>query len=186
MQRTCLTSPRSTLISVAFSYTGMDIFAATAAESRILANPDAMKMAARKIVLRIITLYSICVLMTSFLVPSDNTFIGGEGQSVGARSIFLVAVVRAGLPKAAQFYNAVFLFSSFTCAICSMYNASRVLHTLALRGQTGPEFITKRLRECRVGVPTRTVLVTATMMIIGFMGRTGDAGEVRSSFTSFK
>lgn len=169
---------RTTFVNVAFSYTGMDIFAATAAESRVLANSEGMKMAARKINIRIITLYAFAILMASFAVPTDHPFINGGGQSVGARSVFLVAVVEAGMPSAAHFYNSVFIFSSFTCAINSMYNASRVMHTLALRGQTGPEFITRRLRQTRSGVPTRTVLVTALMMLIGFMGRSGSPGSV--------
>lgn len=170
---------RSTFINVAFSYVGMDIFAATAAESRILANAEGMKMAARKINIRIVTLYAFAVLMASFAVPTDHPFINGAlGQSIGSRSIFLIAVVEAGMPNAAHFYNSVFVFSSFTCAINSMYNASRVMHTLALRGQTGPEFITRRLRQCRSGVPTRTVLVTSLVMMIGFMGRSGSPGTV--------
>jgi amino acid transporter len=157
----------------------MDIFAATAAESRILANSEGMKMAARKINIRVVTIYAFAVLLASFVVPTDHPFINGGGQSVGSRSVFLIAVVEAGMPAAAHFYNSVFLFSSFTCAINSMYNASRVMHTLALRGQTGPEFITRRLRQCRSGVPTRTVLVTAGMMLIGFLGRSGAPGSVR-------
>lgn len=156
----------------------MDLFAATAAESRILANSEGMKMAARKINIRVITLYAFAVLMASFVVPTDHPFINGGGQSLGSRSVFLIAVVEAGMPGAAHFYNAVFVFSSFTCAMNSMYNASRVMHTLALRAQTGPEFITRRLRQCRSGVPTRTVLVTAVVMLVGFMGRSGSPGAV--------
>ena len=170
---------RSTFINVSFSYVGMDLFAAKAAESRILANSEGMKMATRKINIRVIVLYTLAVLMGSFVVPTDHKFINGEeGQSLGARSVFLIAVVEAGMPSAAHFYNSVFVFSSFTCAINSMYNASRVMHTLALRAQTGPEFITRRLRQCRSGVPTRTVMVTAVMMLIGFMGRSGSPGTV--------
>lgn len=118
----------------------MDIVAATAAESKELANAESMKMAARKISVRIITLYCLAVLVGSFLVPTNHPFINGGGQSVGAHSIFIIAVVEAGIPAAAHFFNAIFTFSSFTCAINSMYVASRVLHTLALRDQTGPEF----------------------------------------------
>lgn len=156
----------------------MDIFAATAAESRTLSDAEGIKMAARKINLRVIALYAFAVLMGSFVVPTDHPFINGGGQSVTTRSVFLIAVVEAGMPRAAHFYNAVFLFSSLTCAVNSMYIASRVLHTLALRAQTGPEFITRRLRQCRSGVPTRTVLVTAGVMLIGFMGRSGSPGSV--------
>jgi amino acid transporter len=156
----------------------MDIVAATAAESRALADVETMKMAARKINLRIITLYSLAVLTASFVVPADHPFINGHASSVSARSVFIIAAVEAGMPKAAHFFNAVFVFSAFTCGINSMYIATRVLHTLALRGQTGPEFITKRLRQCRSGVPVRAVLVTGALMMVAYMGRSGAVGAV--------
>jgi amino acid transporter len=161
-----------------FSYVGMDIVAATAAESKALPNAESMKMAARKICLRIVTLYCIAVLMASFLVPIDHPFINGGGQSVGSHSLFIIAVVEAGIPSAAHFFNAIFLFSAFTCSINAMYVASRVLYTLALQGQTGPDFITQRLRQCRSGVPRTAVLASALTTIIAYMGRTGTPGQV--------
>lgn len=166
----------TTFTNVLFSYIGMDIVAATAAESRALADVESMKMAARKVNLRVITLYSLAMLTASFVVPMDHPFINGNASSVSARSVFIIAVVEAGMPNAAHFFNAVFCFSAFTCAINSMYIATRVLHTLALRGQTGPEFITKRLRACRSGVPVRAVLVTGALMMVAYMGRYGAPG----------
>lgn len=164
-----------------FSYIGMDIVAATAAESRALSDVESMKMAARKINLRVITLYSLAMLTASFVVPMDHPFINGHSTSVGARSIFIIAVVEAGMPKVAHFFNAVFVFSAFTCGINSMYIATRVLHTLALRGQTGPEFITRRLRQCRSGVPVRAVLMTGAIMMVAYMGREGSVGAVSTT-----
>jgi amino acid transporter len=137
-----------------------------------------MKMASRKISLRIITLYILCVLTASFLVPTDHPFINGEGQSTGSRSIFVIAAVEAGLPALGQFFNAMFLFSAATCAADNLYVASRVLHTLALRDQTGPEFITRRLRQCRAGVPMRAVLLSAAVMLVAYLGPTGATGAV--------
>jgi amino acid transporter len=157
----------------------MDIIAATAAESKALGDAESMKMGARKINLRIVTLYTLAMLTASFVVPRDHPFINGQGQSVGSSSVFIIAVVEAGIPQAAHFFNSIFVFSSFTCAINSMYVASRVLYTLALQDQTGPEFITKRLRACRSGVPVRAVLATGGIMLIGYLGRTGSPGEVR-------
>jgi amino acid transporter len=173
---------RTTFTSVMFSYVGMDIVAATAAESRALADVEAMKMAARKINLRIVTLYSLAVLTASFVVPMDHPFINGHATSVSARSVFIIAVVEAGMPKLAHFFNAVFVFSAATCAVNSMYIATRVLHTLALRGQTGPEFITRRLRQCRSGVPVRSVLATGLIMMVAYMGRYGAVGAVSTSY----
>lgn len=165
------------MVNVIFAYVGMDIVAATASESKAL-NAESMKMAARKISIRIVTLYVVSMITASFVVPRDHPFINGKGQSVGSHSIFIIAVVEAGLPSLAHFFNAIFALSSVTCAINSMYVASRVLHTLALQDQTGPDFITHRLRQCRSGVPVRAILLTAAVMLIGFMGRTGSPGVV--------
>ncbi|KAK4675567.1 hypothetical protein QC764_0079450 [Podospora pseudoanserina] len=159
-----------------FSYIGMDIVAATAAESRALSDVESMKMAARKINLRVITLYSLAMLTASFVVPMDHPFINGHSTPVGARSIFIIAVVEAGMPKVAHFFSGVFVFSAFTCGVNSMYIVTRVLHTLALRGQTGPEFITRRLRQCRSGVPVRAVLMTGAIMMVAYTGREGSVG----------
>lgn len=156
----------------------MDIVAATAAESRALADAESMKMAARKINLRITVLYSFAVLTASFVVPMDHPFLNGKASSVSSKSIFIIAVVEAGLPRLAYFLNAAFVFSAFTGSINSLYLASRVMHTLALRGQTGPEFITKRLRQCRSGVPTRAVFASSFMMLLAFLGHEGPPGQV--------
>ncbi|KAK4664422.1 uncharacterized protein QC763_0085850 [Podospora pseudopauciseta] len=163
-----------------FSYIGMDIVAATAAESRALSDVESMKMAARKINLRVITLYSLAMLTASFVVPMDHPFINGHSTPVGARSIFIIAVVEAGMPKVAHFFSGVFVFSAFTCGVNSMYIVTRVLHTLALCGQTGPEFITRRLRQCRSGVPVRAVLMTGVIMMVAYTGREGSVGAAAS------
>ncbi|KAL2362760.1 hypothetical protein RJZ56_004343 [Blastomyces dermatitidis] len=155
----------------------MDMVAATAAESKALSNAESMKMASRKVSIRVVTLYTLCMLTASFLVPYDHPFLNGEGQSESSHSIFLIAVVQGGLPAAAHFFNAIYLFSAFASGINTMYVSSRVLHTLALRDQTGPEFITRRLRQCHNGVPLRAVSVTGALMCLGYLG-TGSSGQV--------
>lgn len=142
-------------------------------------------MATRKINIRIVLLYTLAVITASFVVPSTHPFLNGHAPSVGAKSIFIIAVVEAGLPKLAHFLNAFYLFSAFTCAVNNIYVSSRILHTLALRRQTGPEFITKRLRQCRQGVPIRAVLVSSLGWLLGYMGRTGSVGQVCCSSAYF-
>jgi len=156
----------------------MDIFAATAAESRALGDAESIKMAARKISIRIVTVYCFAIFTASFVVPYDHPFLNGKAQSLGASSIFVIAVVEAGIPSAAHFFNAIFILSTFTVAINCLFVASRVLHTLALVDQTGPEWITRRLRQCHSGVPTRAILATAAVTLLGYMGRTGSPGQV--------
>jgi amino acid transporter len=164
----------ATIINSIFAYVGMDIIAATAAESKALSNAESMKMGARKINLRIVTLYVLAVLTASFVVPRDHPFINGGGQSSGSHSVFVIAAVEAGLPNMAHFFNGMFVFSALTCAINTFYVATRVLHTMALLGYTGPEWITGRLRSCRGGVPIRAALVTSALMLVAYCGRTGN------------
>jgi amino acid transporter len=156
-----------------YSYTGMDFVAGTAAESKALADAESMKMGSRKISIRIVTLYSMAMLTAACVVPRDHPFINGGGQSAGAQSVFIIAVVEAGIPGLAHFINAAFVFCAFSCAINAVYISSRVLHTLALHGQTGPEWITKRLRACTGGVPVRAILVSSAVATISYMGRSG-------------
>lgn len=156
----------------------MEIFAATAAESKSLGNTESMKMAARKVVLRVVTLSCFAIFTASLVVPYDHPYINGKAPSLGARSVFIIAVVEAGLPQLAHFFNAMFVLSAFSCAINFLYLSSRVLYTLALLEETGPDWITRRLRQCRSGVPTRAVFVSALLTLLGYMGRTGAPGEV--------
>ena len=79
-----------------FAFTGMDIFAATAAESKALGNAESIKMAARKITMRIVTIYCFALFTASFVVPYNHPFLNGAAQSAGAGSIFVIAVVEAG------------------------------------------------------------------------------------------
>jgi amino acid transporter len=168
----------TTIIGVIFSYTGMDILAATAAESKALSDAESMKMAVRKLNMRIIILYVLAILTASFVVPRNHPFINGGGTSAGSHSLYIIAAVEAGLPQLAHFFNAMFVFSTFSCAINTLYVASRILHTLALLGYTGPEWITKRLRSTRTGVPVRAVLASSTLLLVAYIGRTGNPGVV--------
>ena len=115
-------------MNVIYSYVAVDIFAATAAESKSLADSECMKMAARKITLRIVILYVLAMLTCSFLVPYDHPFLNGEAVSLATESPFVIAVVEAGLPAAGEFFNGMYLFSSFTCAVNSVYVALSLIH----------------------------------------------------------
>jgi amino acid transporter len=87
---------RTGIIKAIFSFTGMDIFAGTAAESKALGDAESMKMAARKISIRIVTIYCCAVFAASFVVPYDHPYLNGNAPSVSAGSIFIIAVVEAG------------------------------------------------------------------------------------------
>ena len=103
----------------------------------------------------------------------SHPFIGGGGQSARSQSVFIIAVVEAGTPNLAQFFNAFFVFCALSPATSCVYVASRVLHTLALHSQTGPEWVIKRLRVCREGVPIRAVLGSGILATISYTCRFG-------------
>jgi amino acid transporter len=68
----------------------MDVFAVTTAESKALGNAESMKMAARKVSIRVVTVYCFAVFTASFAVPSTHPFLNGEAKSVSESSIFII------------------------------------------------------------------------------------------------
>lgn len=120
---------RKGIIQAVFSYTGMDIFAATARESKALGDAESMKMAARKITLRVVALYCFAMITGSLVVPYNHPFLNGQAQSVGASSIFVIAVVESGLPSLAHFFNAIFIMSALAVRpiSCSCLRGSSTL-----------------------------------------------------------
>lgn len=147
---------RTGIIKAIFSYTGMDIFAATAAESKSLGDAESMKMAARKISLRIVTIYCFAVFTATFVVPYNHPFLNGEAQSVSAASIFIIAVVEAGseysLPQNwALLYNiwSIYLTCYFhSSSSCSLLQCNLPLVGFHLRAELDVECFPPSLYTC--------------------------------------
>jgi amino acid transporter len=154
-----------------WSYLGMDIVAATAAETKGYGDPESIKMATRKISLRIILIYFFCIVVVSFPVAYDDPHLlrSNHGNKSGASSPFMVAIVNAGIPTLPHILNAFFIFSASSAGINSLYVASRTLHAMATEGRVLDGFITRRLKRTNHGVPMYAVFASASFGLLTFM-----------------
>jgi amino acid transporter len=154
-----------------WSYLGMDIVSVTAAETKGYGDPESIKMATRKISLRILLLYFFCIVVISFSVPYDDPHLlrSNHGNKSGASSPFMIAIVNAGIPTLPHILNAFFIFSASSAGINSLYVASRTLHAMAVEGRVLDGFITRRLKRTNYGVPMYSVFASAAFGLLPFM-----------------
>jgi amino acid permease len=134
-----------------FGMAGFDAVAITAAESKDIERDESVKLATRKISLRIILLYALATFTVGLNVPYTdenlNVFASNSLPN-GQHSIFIIAVVRAHLIGWPHFLNAFFIFSATSAGINALYMASRLLHALASIPEAWPLWsLTQTLRE---------------------------------------
>jgi amino acid transporter len=159
------------MIASIFPYVGMDIVAVTAAENKFQGNSESIKMASRKISLRILLLYFFAITTASFAVAYDDPqlLVTNHGLRSGASSPFMIAIYNAGIPVLPHILNAFFIFSSSSAGINALYAASRTLHALAVSGRVWEGPIARRLRLTRFGVPMVGVLASASFGLLTLM-----------------
>src|ERR1700722_8121536 len=117
-----------------FGMIGVETVAITAAENRDLRYAETVKISTRKIILRLLVLYTLATFTVGLNVPytyptiSDHRVISyGNGQN----SAFVVSAVLNRVPVLPIVINDFFIFTALTCGINGCYNASRTLHALA-------------------------------------------------------
>ncbi|KAH0556158.1 hypothetical protein GP486_005911 [Trichoglossum hirsutum] len=161
----------SAMTNAIFSYIGMDIVAATAAENKNQGNSESIKMATRKISLRIILLYFFAIMTASFAVAYDDSHLlaDNHGLKSGASSPFMIAIFNAGIPVMPHLLNTFFIFSSSSAGINALYVASRTLHALAVSGRVFGGPIARRLKITKFGVPMVAVFTSASFGLLAFM-----------------
>lgn len=161
-----------------FGMIGFETIAITAAENRDLRTEETVKIATRKISLRIITLYSLATFAVGLNVPytyetivDDRVISFGFGQN----SAFVVSPVLNRLPQGwPRFVNGFIAFTATTAGTNGLYNASRTLHALASIPDVWPRWplaqqIRRRLERTTYGVPHAAVFVSALFGILGFL-----------------
>ncbi|KAH0556771.1 hypothetical protein GP486_005439 [Trichoglossum hirsutum] len=177
-----LLSMWSAMTLTIWSYLGMDIVSVTAAETKNYGDPESIKMATRKISLRILLLYFFCIVVISFAVPYDDPHLlkTNNGYKSGASSPFMIAVVNAGIPTLPHIINAFFIFSASSAGINSLYVTSRTLHAMAVEGRVMNGFITRRLKRTTYGVPMYAVFASAAFGLLPFMSTKTAPSQVLS------
>ncbi|KAF2199453.1 hypothetical protein GQ43DRAFT_116760 [Delitschia confertaspora ATCC 74209] len=159
-----------------FSFVGFETIAITAPENKDLEKHETIKLATKKLTMRITVLYLLCTFAGGLNVPRDDpNLINIDINSVraGQNSIYVLAAVRNHLRAFPSIFNGFFIFSATTCAINSLYNSSRLLHALASIPEAWPLWAQswrRRLeRTTSRGVPLGTVTVSWCFGLIAFL-----------------
>ncbi|KAH8892810.1 hypothetical protein GQ53DRAFT_763933 [Thozetella sp. PMI_491] len=160
-----------------FGMIGFETISITAAENKDLRTEETVKIATRKISLRIITLYTLATFTVGLNVPytypmiADNQVISfGYGQN----SVFVVSTVINRMTGWPYFINDFIIFSATTAGANGLYNASRTLHALASIPDAWPRWgpvqaLRRRLEKTSYGVPHAAVLLSACFGLLGFL-----------------
>jgi amino acid transporter len=160
-----------------FGMIGFETVAITAAENKDLRTEETMKIATRKISLRIITLYTLATFTVGLNVPytypliRDNSVISfGYGEN----SAFVISTVLNRLRHWPYFVNDFIIFSATTAGANGIYNASRTLHALASIPDAWPDWqpiqaFRRRLERTSYGVPHAAVIFSWMFGLLGFL-----------------
>lgn len=159
-----------------FSFVGFETIAITAPENKDLEKHETIKLATKKLSLRITVLYILGTFVGGLNVPyNDPNLINIQINSVraGQNSIFVLAAVRNHIRVWPSIFNGFFIFSATTSGINALYNSSRLLHALASIPEAWPLWFQnsrRRLeRTTARGVPLGTVTVSWCFGLMAFL-----------------
>lgn len=160
-----------------FSMVGFEVVSITAAENKDYHAQEGVKLATRKISLRIILLYTLATFVVGLNVPYDDSNLidpSIEALSGGQHSAFVIAAVRAHKVGWPNFMNAFFVLSAISASINSLYISSRVLHALATTRRVWPrwqfvESLRRRLEHTHKGVPINAVFASGVFGLLGYL-----------------
>jgi L-asparagine transporter-like permease len=150
--------------SVFFSLTGAEIIAVAAAEAR---DPRrALTRMTTSVISRIMLFYLGSAFLIVAIVPWDRV--------VPGVSPFTQALLTMGFPWASSAMSLVILTAVLSCLNSAFYVTSRVLFTMAARGDA-PQWI---VRLNSRGVPARSVLIGSTAGLLGILAATTSPARV--------
>jgi amino acid transporter len=164
------------IAAAVFSFVGFETIAITAAENKDLEKHETIKLATKKLTLRITILYVLGTFVGGLNVPyNDPNLINIQINSIraGHNSVFVLAAVRNHLRTWPSIFNGFFIFSATTSGINALYNSSRLLHALASIPEAWPLWAQnsrRRLeRTTARGVPLGTVTVSWCVGLVAFL-----------------
>lgn len=176
----------SAMTTTIFSMIGFETVAISAAENKDLDTNETVKMSTRKISLRVITLYTLCVFAVGLNVPyhdenlqdlTVNSFKSSEN------SAFMLAAVRKHVLGWPHFFNGFFVFSATTSGMNALYNSSRILHALASLPDAWPDWkfantVRLKLMRTKSGVPLAAVFLSWLFGCLAFLSTEESPAEV--------
>jgi GABA permease len=141
------------VVVVIFSMVGAEIVTVAAAES---AEPEkAVVRATNTVISRVLLFYVGSIILLVTVLPWNDARLG--------ESPYVAALEVMGIPGAADIMNAVVLTAVLSCLNSGLYTASRVLFSLAGRGDA-PAAVTETNRR---GVPVKSILACT---VVGYVG----------------
>ncbi|KAH7012829.1 amino acid permease-domain-containing protein [Ilyonectria destructans] len=169
-----------------FGMIGFETIAITAAENKHLRTEETVKIATRKISLRIITLYTLATFTVGLNVPYTYPTIVDHAVisfGFGQNSAFVVSPVINRLRIWPYFINDFIIFSATTAGANGLYNASRTLHALASIHEVWPSWgpvqaLRRRLERTSYGVPHAAVVFSACFGLMGFLACNPDSQKI--------
>ena len=152
-----------------------------------------MKIATRKISLRIITLYTLATFTVGLNVPYTYPLIQDHNVisfGYGENSAFVISTVLNRLRHWPYFVNDFIIFSATTAGANGIYNASRTLHALASIPDAWPDWepiqsFRRRLEKTRYGVPHAAVICSWMFGLLGFLASNPHSQLVSAPFDPF-
>ncbi|WP_171064246.1 amino acid permease [Actinomadura soli] len=135
------------VLAIVFSFFGTEVVTVAAGEAR---NPRAaVRSAMRSVVARILIFYIGSVTVIVMLLPTSSSDV--------TESPFVAVLDHLGIPLAAQVMDVVVLTAVLSCLNSGIYACSRMLYSLAGRGEA-PRIA---MRTDRRGVPVLAVLLAS-------------------------
>jgi amino acid transporter len=167
----------SVLINAVFSFSGIESIAMAAAEVK---NPRAViPKACKRVFARVALFYVLAVLVVGMIVPSNDPRLA-EDSGTAATSPFVLATAAAGVKAIPHIVNAVVITSAWSSGNQALLSGSRVLYSLALKGQA-PRFF---LRTTRWGTPWACATTYVLSSFLAFMALSSSAITVFYWFVS--
>lgn len=161
-----------------FSMNSIVIVSVTAAENKNFRRLEGVKISSRKLMIRILILYTFATFAVGLNVPNDEPLLADQNISAGrsgTHSAFILAAVIAHKRFWPGFFNGFFVFSATSAGVNSLYLSSRILHAMALSKEAWPswrlvESFRERLTETgSQGVPRNAVLASSLFGLLGYL-----------------
>ena len=167
----------SAMTTIIFSLIGFETVSVTAGENKDLEKTETIKIATRKVSMRIILLYTLGCATGGLNVPyTDPNLRDYSINSIrsGEHSIFILGAVRQHLTFWPSFFNGFFIFSATTSGINSLYLSSRILHALAGIAAAWPDYpffekLRDKLQRTKRGVPYGAVFVSWLFGLLAYL-----------------
>lgn len=153
------------IVPAAFSMTGFELIAITAAESeRPRTN---IIMAMKTVIFRLLTFYIGSAIIVGMLVPSNYPLLTEQ-------SPFVIAFTRAGVQVLPSIINAIIISSAFSSANTLLFASSRILYGLAVQNQA-PRIFTTCTKS---GLPWVAIFVAGIFPLLAFLNVSNNASTV--------